>query len=393
MSVEHPGVFIQEIPSQIQPIEGVPTSITVFLGRTEIGRLATEGDGPEAIYSYDEYQKNFGPLSRDYPVSYAVQDFFRNGGTQAVIARIQPGAKASSLQAKDYTNALAALDKIDIFNLLCIPPDTLDAGADVPLEVWSAAAEYCLQRRAMVIIDSPTPWTLQAKSGNVGPTYQDATIFNLSPDQARNAMVYFPRVIESDPLIDGKEQVFPPCGVVAGIIATKDANRGVWKAPAGIEAVLNGVVGLELTLHDVQNGILNSLAINCLRTFPGQPAVIWGARTLRGADIFADDFKYIPVRRLTLYLEESIHRGTKWAVYEANDEQLWSALRLSTNAFMAGLRNQGAFFEYFVNCDHTTTTQDDIDQGIVNIQIGFAPVKPAEFVVIYIQQIAGLTKS
>jgi hypothetical protein len=148
-------------------------------------------------------------------------------------------------------------------------------------------------------------------------------------------------------------------------------------------------------LTDDENGQLNQLGINCLRTFPVAGSVVWGARTLRGADQLADEYKYVSVRRTALFIEESLYRGTQWVVFEPNDEPLWAQIRLNIGAFMHNLFRQGAFQgttpqdAYFVKCDKETTTQNDIDRGIVNILVGFAPLKPAEFVVIKIQQIAG----
>jgi phage tail sheath protein FI len=169
----------------------------------------------------------------------------------------------------------------------------------------------------------------------------------------------------------------------------------VWKAPAGLDAGLNGIQGLSVSLTDAENGQLNPLGINCLRTFPAAGSVVWGSRTLRGADQLADEYKYVPVRRLALFIEESLYRGTKWVVFEPNDEPLWAQIRLNVGAFMQNLFRQGAFQgqtpreAYFVRCDKTTTTQNDINQGVVNILVGFAPLKPAEFVIISLQQMAG----
>jgi len=165
----------------------------------------------------------------------------------------------------------------------------------------------------------------------------------------------------------------------------------VWKAPAGITAGIGGINGLEFNLNDEQSGQLNPVGINCLRNFPIMGPVVWGARTLRGADMLSDDYKYVPVRRLALYIEESLYRGTKFAVFEPNDEALWSTLRQTIGAFMADLSRQGAFYGYDVSCDRTTTTQDDIDRGVVNIRVAFAPVRPAEFIVLQIQPLAGQT--
>jgi phage tail sheath protein FI len=182
---------------------------------------------------------------------------------------------------------------------------------------------------------------------------------------------------------------------VAGVIARTDSQLGVWKAPAGLEATMMGVYDFDVRLTDPENGELNPLGINCLRTRPGAGPVIWGARTTVGADQLASQWKYLPVRRLALFIEESLYRGTQWAVFEPNDEPLWAQLRLNIGVFMHDLFRQGAFQggspkdAYFVSCDSTTTTQSDIDRGIVNVIVGFAPLKPAEFVVLYIQQIAG----
>ncbi len=169
----------------------------------------------------------------------------------------------------------------------------------------------------------------------------------------------------------------------------------MWKAPAGFAAGLSGIVGLVDKVDDETSGQLNAIGVNCLRTFAASGPVVWGARTARGSDILADDYKYLPVRRLADYIESTLLRSTMWAVFEPNDEPLWAQLRLSIGGFMADLFRQGAFQgssrdkAYFVNCDATTTLQSDIDAGIVNVQIGFAPLKPAEFVVLYLQQIAG----
>jgi len=221
------------------------------------------------------------------------------------------------------------------------------------------------------------------------------TDLGLSGTDARNAALYFPRVVEADPLRDGQLDTFVPCGIIAGVMTRTDTQRGVWKAPAGLDATINGVQGLDVNLTDNENGALNPLGINCLRSFPINGRVIWGARTLRGADQLADEYKYVPVRRLALYIEESLYRGTQWVVFEPNDEPLWAQIRLNVGAFMQNLFRQGAFQgrtpreAYLVKCDSETTTQNDINLGIVNILVGFAPLKPAEFVIIKIQQLAG----
>jgi hypothetical protein len=180
---------------------------------------------------------------------------------------------------------------------------------------------------------------------------------------------------------------------VAGIIARTDAQRGVWKAPAGTDATLLGFQGLTITVTDADQDALNPRGINALRAFHNFGIVTWGTRTLAGDDQLSSDWKYIPVRRMALFLEESLRRGTQWAVFEANNETLWAQLRLQINNFMQCCFRRGAFQAttpdngYFVRCDSTTTSQSDIDQGVVNIIVGFAPLKPAEFVVLNIQQL------
>jgi phage tail sheath protein FI len=207
--------------------------------------------------------------------------------------------------------------------------------------------------------------------------------------------VFYPRLNQPNPLHDDQVESFVPSGAVAGVFARSDSQRGVWKAPAGIEATFTGVPSLAVPLSDAENGQLNPLGVNCLRTFPGIGRVIWGARTREGDDRRTSQWKYIPVRRTALFIEESLFRGTQWIVFEPNDEPLWAQIRLNIGAFMQSLFRQGAFQgatpqeAYFVKCDATTTTQNDIDRGIVNIIVGFAPLKPAEFVIIKLQQMAG----
>src|SRR5947207_1786477 len=210
-----------------------------------------------------------------------------------------------------------------------------------------------------------------------------------------HAALYYPNVKFADPLKGGKLGTFVPCGTMAGVYARTDSSRGVWKAPAGTEASLAGVQGLDQQLNDNDNGVLNPHGVNCLRIFPVFGAVSWGARTVSGDDQIGSEYKYIPVRRTALYIEESLYRGLKWAVFEPNDEPLWAQIRLNVGAFMQNLFRLGAFQgqsprdAYFVKCDKETTTQNDINLGIVNVLVGFAPLKPAEFVIIKLQQLSG----
>jgi Bacteriophage tail sheath protein len=292
---------------------------------------------------------------------------------------------------------LYALKKADLFNILCIPPYLNDDnvnGGNVDASVITAAAKYCEDRRAMLLVDPPSGWdSVEDAIGD--PAATPPTGVAGVGTRSKNAALFFPRLRQPNPLRDNQVEDFVPCGAVAGVFARTDATRGVWKAPAGLEATLVGVPQLSVPLTDAENGQLNPLGINCLRAMPAVGPVVWGARTLQGDDRLASEWKYVPVRRLALYIEESLYRGTQWVVFEPNDEPLWSQIRLNIGAFMQNLFRQGAFQgktpqeAYFVKCDKETTTQNDINLGVVNIVVGFAPLKPAEFVIIKIQQMAG----
>lgn len=508
----YPGVYIEEVPSQVRTIAGVATSVTAFVGRALRGPV----DEPVHIQGYADFQRRFGGLWRESMLSYSVQHYFLNGGTEAVIVRVfnddgagddavtarfdlaggdgtlvlraaDPGSWGDNLQVtvdhdtsdssddtlfnlqvnevvggevratESFRNVstdpesprfvtrvleqqsrmlrvdgtvpdtrptavtgagpdqdgadgeavgfaqvadasleagrqgIWALEGTDIFNLLCIPP--FERETDVDVDTWTAALAYCRTRRAMLIVDPPSSWANPdaVLDGTTGVDGSSAPV----PARDPNASLYFPRVRMADPLQENRLETFAPCGLVAGIHARTDATRGVWKAPAGQEATLVGVRELAYRMTDGENGRLNPLAVNALRTFPVTGHVVWGARTTRGADRLASEWKYIPVRRLALFMEESLYRGTQWVIFEPNDEPLWAQIRLNVGAFMHNLFRQGAFQgssprdAYFVKCDAETTTQNDIDRGIVNLLVGFAPLKPAEFLVIRISQIAG----
>jgi hypothetical protein len=280
-----------------------------------------------------------------------------------------------------------ALDKIDLFNLMVLPGER-DFNESQYEQISVAASTYCVNHRAFLVLDAPEDWS---KNGNLN---QD----ELKYAEIRNGMVkthsaiFYPRIKYSDA---GTMKYIGPSGMIAGLMSRTDSQRGVWKAPAGIEADLRGAFDLEVNLTDLENGVLNKQGVNCIRKFPNG-IVNWGARTLDGSDDFGSEWKYIPIRRLALFLEESLFRGTKWVVFEPNDEPLWAKIRLNITAFMMGLFRQGAFQgstpdkAFFVKCDGETTTANDRNLGIVNIQVGFAPLKPAEFVIISIQQIPDL---
>jgi phage tail sheath protein FI len=285
------------------------------------------------------------------------------------------------------------------FNLLCLP-DTSGLSDSDAFAVISAATVYCRSRWAFLLVDPPQLSTDADGAGRrdslVGIQDWLATSSTL---RSSYAAVYYPRPRIPDPLNGFRLRSVAASGTIAGLYARTDTERGVWKAPAGTTATLVNVAAPAYRLTDAENGTLNPLGINCLRSLPVYGNVCWGARTLEGADQLASDWKYVPVRRLALYLEASLYHGTQWVVFEPNDEPLWSQIRLNVGTFLQQLFEQGALqgstpaAAYFVRCDSTTTTQADVDQGVVNIVVGFAPLKPAEFVVLQIQQIAGQTSS
>jgi len=289
-------------------------------------------------------------------VDAAVRDFADHGGTQ-----------------HETLATLDALEGVDLFNLLCVLPE--ESGGDVAPEVWQQALQICVRRRAMLIVDPPAAWTDAAAAA------ASVTVLGITGEDARNAALYFPR---------GADRL--ACGAIAGVFARTDAARSVWKAPAGVEATLN--FALQHPLNDNDTRVLAGAGINSLRTFPVYGTVIWGARTMRGSDALADEYKYIPVRRLALHIEESLLRGLAWTMSEPNDARLWLQIRQSAEMFLIDLWRAGAFqgatpgAAFSVRCDASTTTPTDIEQGIVNVTIGFAPLRPAEFVVLYIRVLA-----
>jgi phage tail sheath protein FI len=306
-------------------------------------------------------------------------------------------------------SGFAALDRMApyTFSLMCIPAAAeLQSTGDMST-VYAQAIAYCETYMAFLLIDIPragatsVPYT--DPNSFVTKWYSDPSIQVLFSD---HAAVYFPRLQLPDPLNGYNPRSVASSGTLAGIYSRTDANRGVWKAPAGTETnLVNATVeapantGIPINLTDQENGGLNPYGINAIRNFPIFGTVSWGARTLNGADAMASQWKYISVRRIALYIEQSLYQGSKWIVFEPNDEPLWGEIRKTFTAFMQSLFVQQAFQgsspsqAYFVRCDGSTTTQADIDAGVVNILVGFAPLIPAEFVVISIQQIAGQASS
>jgi uncharacterized protein len=269
------------------------------------------------------------------------------------------------------------------FNMLCLPP--LDRNTDLQPATFAAAESFCVQQRALVLVDAPAAWnTAQAAIDGV-ETGAFGALRNA------NAALFFPRIQYADPLLNGVPAPFAPSASVAGVMARTDSARGVWKAAAGSQANLTGAIGLSVLLTDADQGRLNPLAINALRLYPISGAVVYGARTMLGADILQSQWKFVPVRRTALYIENSLYAGLQFAVFEPNAEPLWSQIRLSVGSFLQDLFQQGAFAgrtpqqAYFVQCDSTNNPTSTVNQGAVYVKVGFAPVKPAEFVIIQLQ--------
>jgi uncharacterized protein len=308
------------------------------------------------------------------------------------------GAAHETIVGDGNGTGLSALDAIapDVFNLMCLPdavvgaipepnPDNLTLAniRDAMAGIYQEAYAYCRANFAFLLVDAPRDMTRETVVGE----WQARLGAAGGPDSA----LYFPRIVGPDPIASPATVDMAASGAVAGVYARTDARRGVWKAPAGTETRIGGGAPAE-AMTDRQQGPLNVAGVNCLRTFPIYGSVIWGARTLDGADARASEWKYVPVRRLALYIENSLRRGLQWVVFEPNDEPLWANVRLSVGAFMTTLHRQGAFQgasardAFLVKCDSETTNQADINLGIVNILVGFAPVRPAEFVILRIQQ-------
>ncbi|MBL7501505.1 phage tail sheath family protein [Frankia sp. CNm7] len=326
----------------------------------------------------------------------------RNGMSPAALAdptaagflSLAGGNDGSLPGAQELKAGLLALGRIEpaVVNLLCIPAAaTLDGLSDEATpnlkDVADAAAAFCETFRCFYLVDIP-----QA----VDSTDKAEKWLAANSPRDRNTAVYFPRlkIVDPDPARGGALLDVAASGTLAGLFARTDAQRGIWKAPAGTASQLRGVIRpAGEPLNDADSAALNPLGMNVIRTLPVHGTVSWGARTLFGADAQASEWKYVPIRRTALYIEESLVQGLRWVVFEPNDEPLWAQIRLNVGAFLQSMFRQGAFQgrtpreAYLVKCDSQTTTQADIDRGIVNILVGFAPLKPAEFVVIQLQQL------
>jgi hypothetical protein len=371
------------------PIALVPTGVTAFVGHTLEGPI----NQVVAVKSFLEYSQSFGGLAGSSEVSYAVLQFFRNGGEKALIVRVPeletglPDLEMVAGSSTSFSMGLGCLEARDDFDLLCVPDATRPRtpSGSMPefkiedmVKLWRKAADLCRRKRALFLLDAP---------GNQITT-ADLQVFaaSLPREMGAFAAAYAPWIVIDDPLHAGVQRKCAPAGTIAGIDARIDKAIGPWKAPAGLEARANSVKSLTKRFADVDQEILNPLGINLLRDFPQHGIVAWSAHTLS----LAADWKYVPVRRLANLIERSLQEGLQWAAFEPNVESLWSALRQNIGEFMHMLFKRGAFpgnrpqDAYFVKCDASTMTQADIDQGNCLVEIGFAAVKPAEFVLLRI---------
>jgi phage tail sheath protein FI len=383
----YPGVYVEERPGGEHTIEGVTTSTSALVGYTPRGPV----NEPRRVVSTAEYDRAFAAPGVASDLCSAIHLFFMNGGTEAYVVRVvgaeadaEGGADSSGIPptAQDIIGdemagtGLHALDPVDVVNILCVPGCSDDS-------VIAAAQAYCEQRRAFLLIDVPAE-DAASVTGAV------AWIRDAATPKSANAAAYFPWLLIPDPLRQRELTATSPSGAIAGLYARTDRTRGVWTAPAGPDASLIGPIGLTCSLTDEQNSALNNAGFNTIRRFQDAGHVSWGARTLWGNDEPPSEWKYVPVRRTALFIEHSIERGTRWAVFEPNDTTLWSRLQRDVDDFMRRLFDEGAFVAssprdaYFVTCDANTS------DGVVTIVVGFAPLRPAEFVVIKVSQQAGL---
>jgi hypothetical protein len=385
-----PGVYVVETPSAVKPIAGVGTSTAGFIGvSANIAAAAMPekpGGGnytqapvktPVLLTSWEDFKRNFGDFqAANATLAHAVYGFFNNGGTRCYVSRVAGGAD----EAATNTDLIAALDgfkAIDEIALVAIPGVTNNT-------VQEALLSHCesefLQDRFAILdgkqsLGAPTALTKEAIQGGVRNSSYGA--------------IYFPWIDVFDPVTKGAITV-PPSGHIAGIFARVDATRGVHKAPAN--EVIRGALNVKQLLSKQDQAGLNAANINIIRKFDGN-ITVYGARTM--ARDTEPEWKYINVRRLFLFLRESIDEGTQWVVFEPNDPGLWAKIERNVTAFLTNVWRDGALFgdtpeqAFYVRCDASTNPPELRDLGQVVTEIGVAPVKPAEFVIFRISQWAG----
>ena len=356
-----PGVYVEEVPSQPKPIEGVPTSTTGFIGPCRKGPLKKAC----LVTSLAEFERTYGRGRKPTYTWHATRAFFEQGGRRLYIARVP------RWKVRDCRASLKRFEAIEEISTVAAPGSTLDKTGTAIAKSLIEHAERMRYRFA--VLDS-----------GPGQSIEGVRAMRAGLDSARAAL-YYPWVRVKDPAGAG-ELSLPPSGFVAGIYARVDADRGVSKAPANESVTL--AVGLDPSLTDASLAALNQEGINCIRAFESRGFRVWGARTL-SADA---DWKYVNVRRFISYLERSIDKGTQWAVFEPNAESLWARFRSAVEDFLMNQWRSGSLEgsrpeeAFFAKCDRSTMTQADIDQGRLICVIGVAVVRPAEFVILRIGQ-------
>ncbi len=392
-----PGTAMKITIGNIQSIGGTNNvaDVTItYASQQEVYRKVTIGSTSDPNY-IETRINNISALVTVSPNTAYPTQFTSDSQT---ITTTPPAGTTGVFNPGDYTSIFqvdSALDKWPIFNLLVTPgvPNSSNSNLlNVSQVVLSEALAFCERKLAFYIMDPPSTYVADTGT-NAIDTY--------SPPVSTNGAIYFPYIQSNDPT-SGASLSLPPSGTVAGIFGREDTNRGVWKAPAGLETVILNTTGVVASgvMTDSRQGTLNNLGINCLRTFPSVGTVVFGARTLVYPNVaLQTQWGYVPVRRMALFIEQTLKAALVWAVFEPNDDPLWTAIRVSIEAFMMSLFNQGAFAgstpsqAFQVVCDSTTTTPDDVNLGQVNVIVGFAPLKPAEFVIVKITQLAGQAQS
>ncbi|MDI2125254.1 phage tail sheath family protein [Yinghuangia seranimata] len=308
----------------------------------------------------------------------------------ALVGAVVPAADVTPAQyvgSADDRTGFAGLEAIDEITMLAVPDlmsayehGTLDAEGVKAVQLAMIAHCELMGNRVAIIDPLPELSPQQVKEWRmVGAGYD-----------SKYAALYYPWAKVADPTT-GRNRFVPPSGAVAGIWARNDESRGVHKAPAN--EVVRGAVDLAVQLTKAEHDLLNPIGVNCLRAFPGRGIRVWGARTLSSDP----SWRYLNVRRLFNYLEESILVGTQWVVFEPNDDALWARIRRTISAFLVNEWRKGALFglspdeAFYVKCDRETNPAEGIDAGQVVCEIGVAPVKPAEFVIFRLAQFSGGT--
>ena len=366
-TLNSPGVYAEETATGARPIAGVSTATAGFVG---VAALPYEYGSAVLITSWRAFTDTFGRYSDDTPwLAPAVQSFFANGGQRCYVVNVEDH---NSLCA-----GLTALEQVDDVGIVCIPGATT-------YEVQSAMIAHCEAAGDRFCI-------LDSIAGADAATVR-AQRSRLASEKGFAAL-YYPWMVMAVETADGdgnpvtETKPVPPSGAVAGVYARIDGERGVFKAPAN--AVISGAVVLERSITQNEQALLNPEGVNCILSFPGRGILVWGARTIAPP---GSEWKYVNVRRFLLYLEASIDKGTRWAVFEPNGEPLWSQVAGLVSNFLYAEWRKGALRgvkpeeAFFVRCDRSTMTQDDLDNGRLVIEIGVAAVRPAEFVVFRIGQ-------